>query len=74
MSDFIEVHIVSTRPGNPVLRGYIKAESIHAFNVPPEETAKIGVGCSVDMPDGTMYVTKSVDEVFELLVRAKVSS
>jgi hypothetical protein len=67
MAKFIEVHIVSQRPGNPVVRGFVRADDVKSFNVASDELAKIGAACTIDNLAGSLYVTESIDEIYEAL-------
>lgn len=70
MQKFIKLHIVSQKPGNPLLEAYLRADSIISINKSAEEFAKIGAATSIDNSLGTMYVSESVDEVHDLLEEA----
>lgn len=68
---FIKVHIVSQRPGNPVLEGWQNIEAIRSFYAAPEDAAKIGAASAVNDADGQMYVTESIDELSEAIIYAQ---
>jgi len=63
----IGVHIVSQRPGNPILRFYVRADRIEMIGEAMEDYAKIGAASSIDTSTGTIYVTENIEDLHAAL-------
>jgi hypothetical protein len=69
-SKLIKIHVVSTRPGNPIFKFYVKADRVESVGEAPEEYAKIGAASSLDTATGTLYVTENVEDLRAALEEA----
>lgn len=65
---FIKVHIVCmSRPGNPILEGYIRADWISCIAESVAENAQIGVSATIDVRDGVIHVKESIEDLHNAL-------
>lgn len=67
---FIKVHVVSQRPGNPIVEGYVNVDSIKFFNTASNEAIKIGASTFLEDSTGTIYIAESIEEIHEAIIIA----
>ena len=69
---FIQVHCISSKPGNQILRSKVRTNIIMSFAEANNEYIQVGAAAIIDLANGSMFVVKeSFDDIDSLIVEAE---